>query len=1450
MTRRIALLVLGAGLSLYGANSFAAVGRTVGQFQVSPTGSAQYSIPIWAPQGPHGMQPHIALTYNSQQGNGYVGVGWGVSGLSSIYRCNLTIAQDGTAAPVALATSDGYCMDGQRLRLTSASGTYGTAGSTYQTEIANFVNVEALGTAGNGPASWQATDRNGWQYTYGGGGTTSNAEVLASGSTSAISWQLNEVKDPYGNTMTITYSTTNVTGLVVPHVISWVPASSGSSSYNYTMTFSYGTTGSVYGYVGGTPFNNTNLLSSIAIAYEGTAQKTYYLTYSNTTTATSRYLLSEIQECAGTGTSNCLLPTNLTWQAGAAGVGSGTALGGTVGSVVSTAYDFNGDGRNDLVMASSTGTVFVAFGGSSGYGTPVATGLSSTGVAVGDVDGSGIDGLLVDVSGTWYYYKWNGSAFVGASTGISVATAASPVLADVDGDGRADFVYTDSTGIVHVRLSTSTAGTVSFSSDINSGIGQSGFSISAQAGGSNRALHFWGGAQADLFGSERTCAQYNAKGICIAYQYIYYALHFTGSTFIAAGLPNSAVDFADYNDDGCTDILTATQLLLSTCNGTPSIPVALPAGVTAVGGMDWNGDGRRDVLVSQSSGTLGVVLSTGTGLASTVINTSYSTSGLYYATAPNLTGDGQDGLIGQNVAGTSVTYYLHESPAAPPDLLISLTDGYGNSVKPTYVSIVQSNYTEHPSSSLTPTFPDIVYIGPMYVVSEVVFSDPSSSSGTYNQTFGYYAAWTNLQGRGFEGFQTIYSVDSRTAGLSRYQYFEQQFPWTWMKYTDLLTTSVFYPTETVGAPNTLAEATLSSTANQERYFPYFTNLTTTQKEVGGSENGDLITTTSTNFTYDAYGNATTVATTVTDNDPGSPYVNDTWTSTTVNTISPNTSTWCLNLPTKTVVTNSSTAPGGASIARTVNYTPDYTNCRETQKVTAPGTAYQVTEVYGFDSFGNINSDAVTGTGMATRTTNMTWNTTGQFPMTITNPLGQAVTLGFDPKTGKKTSQTDPNSTTANPLVTTWSYDNFARKIQETRPDGTYTTWAYNDCASSGGCLFGAHALAQSYYIYNTNNSIQNDGTTYFDTVDRPVMSTAMMMSGSLNRNEVRYDSLGRVAQQAMPCVYTAVSTLCPYWSTISHDVLSRVTESQRPISATNGTLQTTTYAYAGRTTAVTDPQGKVTTKMTTVAGTLGRSQDNNGYYQNFTYDAFGSLLSVNDNASPANTLFSAAYSYGVGAFQTSATDMDMGARSATYDALGEVVTYHDAKGQGFSMTYDALSRPTSRTEPDLTTAWTWGNSAASFNIGKLQSVTGASTLGTYSEAYVYDSKTRLRCQRQRHHAQRLLNRMVQLQLSHLDQRQQQEPGFLLRRESPALRADLHQRLGAGDDDLCRTASRESYRGRCDRLPALYPCRQRTGGHREPAEYGNQCHALHVERPSRQPQRDHRQQRCTDSSGKF
>jgi hypothetical protein len=203
------------------------------------------------------------------------------------------------------------------------------------------------------------------------------------------------------------------------------------------------------------------------------------------------------------------------------------------------------------------------------------------------------------------------------------------------------------------------------------------------------------------------------------------------------------------------------------------------------------------------------------------------------------------------------------------------------------------------------------------------------------------------------------------------------------------------------------------------------------------------------------------------------------------------------------------------------------------------------------------------------------------------------------------------------------YDTFQRKQQETRPDGTSTTWAYNNCATAG-CVNANNKTTVVQTNVNVGGTTLNSQNTYLDAFDRPLVTSKQMFSGAYDRNEVQYDNMGNVHQQAAPCTFVSCTY---YWTTNTYDALNRLLTSQRPISATNPTLQTTTVQYSGRTTTTTDPQAKVTTQITQVTGKVGRTKDHNGYYVNFNHDAFGSLLSVTDSLS--NTLRTMTYAYGI-----------------------------------------------------------------------------------------------------------------------------------------------------------------------------------------------------------------------------
>lgn len=174
---------LGYGLS--DPVTASAVGWTEGEFSVDATGTANYRIPITVAPGVAGMEPDLALLYSSRAGNGHVGLGWSLSGLSAISRCGATRATEGYQDGVDLTSNDRLCLDGQKLvRLGSppnstAHADYWAAGSEYRTEVESFQQVLASSeVAASTPRSFTVRDRAGLIRHY---GSTEDSRIQVTG---------------------------------------------------------------------------------------------------------------------------------------------------------------------------------------------------------------------------------------------------------------------------------------------------------------------------------------------------------------------------------------------------------------------------------------------------------------------------------------------------------------------------------------------------------------------------------------------------------------------------------------------------------------------------------------------------------------------------------------------------------------------------------------------------------------------------------------------------------------------------------------------------------------------------------------------------------------------------------------------------------------------------------------------------------------------------------------------------------------------------------------------------------------------------------------------------------------------------------------------------------------------------------------------------------------------
>ena len=413
-----ALLLLGAGASPAATMS----GTLGGALSVDQTGSAGYTIPIEVPPGTAGMQPSLSLSYSSSGGNGMLGQGWSLQGLSTISRCPKTKAQDNVHGTIRYSSGDRFCLDGSRL--VAISGIYGASGTQYRTEIDSFVKVYSRGTAGGGPRYWEVWTKSGQKMVYGG---TTSSRVEATGRTVVRQWKLNRVQDTVGNYMTVSYAEDTADGFAYPSRIDYSGHKQGSITQApyASVRFTYGERyDDLVLMQGGSKVGVDKRLTYITTYVGATRVSSYSLGYAYSGTGSSNpSRLVRIRHCDGIG--DCLPTVRLTWN----NLGTGSVVSaeemenvtGTLGSYV-VAGDFNGDGR-----VSFTSTTHPS--GHSGFSPLVA-----------DYDGDGDSDIGWTLATKRGLYFIRNGALTTVKTGYFKGYEAQ--TADFNGDGRADLVWT------------------------------------------------------------------------------------------------------------------------------------------------------------------------------------------------------------------------------------------------------------------------------------------------------------------------------------------------------------------------------------------------------------------------------------------------------------------------------------------------------------------------------------------------------------------------------------------------------------------------------------------------------------------------------------------------------------------------------------------------------------------------------------------------------------------------------------------------------------------------------------------------------------------------------------------------------------------------------------------------------------------------------------------------
>jgi RHS repeat-associated protein len=1314
-------------------NTNGPVGNITGSIDVSPTGAATYQIPLFTSPGTGGMQPSISIVYNSQGGNGLLGKGWDIAGLSVITRVPQTVYQDGQSGGVNLDANDRYSLDGNRL-LVLNSATYGSTGASYETETKTFSNIISAGTAGNGPQYFTVTTKDGKTIEYGNSSDSRIVGINADGSsnTTPYMWRVNKITDANGNYMTFTYTSLNGES-AIDQINYTGNANAGLSTYN-SLQFYYDTKSDVNTiYVGGAAIGQALLLRAVRAFTEGALAREYDFVYSNANVTH----LNQITEVGSDGSK--LNASIVNWS------NTNTPVpyydndnNDLFDQQILISGDFNGDGKTDwfavpLVIGrdyntSDKWTLYLNNGDGTSY-TVAATGSLFPGFLPGasmsaDINGDGLDDIIfastqTDPLGNTYYqyrvYNSKGSNFdFTYDDGIITSYEAITIFSgDFDGDGSTDLL---------LKRNQKTIGKPDWELYAN---GSGYFRMTASGsitswGDQAKILDFNGDGKKDIMVVDgQTTTIYTIAGGTL-------------SALYSGGFPtkNHEIFLGDFNGDGKTDLLTYLpnttnpwNISYSTGSGfisTSSNPITRTNDPNAEEEdnnylvCDFNGDGKSDILefyqnwvngVATSS-TVNIYYSTGTGFykESNVDNSGldWILTGKYdYDNFVDLNGDGKADIfcnrggygLGLNNPENDniITFHANETP----NLVNAITNGFSQKTQFAYKPLTNggSFYTKGSGAS----FPLNDYEGAMYAVSSLTVPDGVGNSTT--TTYNYAGAKVHEQGLGFLGFTSVTASNSVT---------DRQVTTTntWDNTTKNAKGNIAYKLQSQAT----SVQTISSNLSLSNVVNNFTNtlignsfFTYVSSNVASDYLTGITTTTINNYgtPLDVNGNIQSVT-----KEWGSAFYEITSYANYIQAGS-----WIPNKPMDVTITRKHPDDGNPFTNQTrFNYDATTGNVTKEIKNYNLTTDKSVTTNYTYNSSscGNpltIATIASSEGGNLNLTKTYTYEAKCRFVASLNDQLS-TTQYTYEPVFGNLIKEIKDYG--GNNLTTTSTYDAWGNLSGKTLPDGNTVAASINWATSN-------KPTATTLYYALTTPSNGPWVKKWYDAMGRELRDESVGFKDISIYSDVSYNAKGQVSQKTSylgagvikdQVTYTYNSNsdgriaLESYYNTKTVSYTYYPADTKVDIT-TDGKKFTKTYDYWGNiwTSTEPDPGGTISYKYKS-CGKLGSAISPKSTITN-TYDALGN--------------------------QTGLSDPDAGNMTYRYDPLGRLTYQKDAKGFETYMFYDNLNRLSYKQNSAKQTTVSNTYVTSGNGLGQIAKVTvmnGSSLVGS-SDAYTYDNYGRV-----------------------------------------------------------------------------------------------------------------------------